>query len=139
MEFAGKHKFSVKTGSLVSRDRPTKYCVFLKIFTNFLFPYCFAALSFLTRELGGVFVDCSGCNTEYSEFVQSKLFNKNNITIFYSSLIKKIDFRKRWQMFTNLLDFCQENLIYRKITTPSLSYVHEQCCKPKKVYKRSTL
>ena len=95
MEFAGKHKFSVKIGSLVSRDRPTKYCVFLKIFTNFLFLFCFAALSFLTRELGGVFVDCSGCNTEYSEFVQSKLFNKNNITIFYSSLIKKIDFRKK--------------------------------------------
>ena len=37
---------------LISRDRLIKYCVFLKILTNFPFPYCFAALSFFQRELG---------------------------------------------------------------------------------------
>ena len=52
---------------LISRDRPTKYllyCIFLK------YPFCFAALSFTPKGLGGVFnVDYSRYNKEYREFV----------------------------------------------------------------------
>ena len=48
---------------LISCDRLTKYDVFFKILTNFPFPFCFAALSFLTNGMGGgeggVFVDYS--------------------------------------------------------------------------------
>ena len=36
----------------------------------------------------------------------------------------------------NQLNDCQHFLIYRNITTPSLSYAHEHCCNPKKVYKK---
>ena len=51
----------------VSRDRPKKFCVLLQIL-NILFYICLAALSFLPKEIGGVFVDFSGYNKEYSEF-----------------------------------------------------------------------
>ena len=53
---------------LISTDWPTKYWVFLKILTNFTFPFFFAALSFLQMEIRGVFVDFSKYNKKYSEF-----------------------------------------------------------------------
>ena len=34
------------------------------------------------------------------------------------------------------LNFCKQFLIYRKVTTPSLSYAHAQCRNPKKVSKK---
>ena len=37
--------------------------------TNLPFPFCFSALSFLPKGIGGVFVDYRGYNKEYSEFV----------------------------------------------------------------------
>ena len=45
----------------------------------------------------------------------------------------------RCLLFTNQLNVCQQFLIYRNITTPSLSCAHEQCHRRKKVYKKSTL
>ena len=36
----------------------------------------------------------------------------------------------------NQLSICQQFLIYRNITTPSLSYAHEHCRNPKKVSKK---
>ena len=36
----------------------------------------------------------------------------------------------------NQLNFCQQFLIYRNITTPSLSYAHEHCRNPKKVNQK---
>ena len=51
----------------ILRDRPTQYSVF----SNFSFSFCFAALSFLLKGIGGVFVDYCGYNKEYSEFEQN--------------------------------------------------------------------
>ena len=46
-------------------------------------------------------------------------------------LFKKRLKKKNWQVFTNQLIFCQQFLMYKNIiTTPSLSYAHEQCRKP---------
>ena len=95
--------------------RQTKYCVFLKILINFPFPFCFAALSFLPKGIGGVFVDYSGYNKEFSEFLQSMLLSGRCLQI--------------------ILTFAKKNLISRNITTSSLSYA--QCRKPNKVYRRS--
>ena len=50
-------------------DRPTKYRVFLKILTNFPFPFCFAALSFLPKGIGDIFVDYIRYNKKDREFV----------------------------------------------------------------------
>ena len=52
----------------ISRDRPTKYCIFLKIFSNFPVQFVLRYWAFFYTELG-VFVDYSGYNTEYTEFV----------------------------------------------------------------------
>ena len=59
---------------MYKKYRPTKYCVFLKILTNFPFPFCLAGFSFLPKGMGDVFVDYSGYNKEYSETVLTKLF-----------------------------------------------------------------
>ena len=58
----------------ISRDRLTKYGVFLEILTNFPFPFCFDALSFLPKEIRDLFVNYSGNNKEYSELAQSLPF-----------------------------------------------------------------
>ena len=58
----------------IGRDRLTKYGVFLKILTNFPFPFCSDALNFLPKEIRDLFVNYSGNNKEYSELAQSLLF-----------------------------------------------------------------
>ena len=58
---------------------------------------------------------------------------KSNFFLQFSDRKKRFKKKKR-QMFKNQLDFCQQFLIYRNITTPS-----EQYRKPKKVYIRYTL
>ena len=74
---------------LIRRDRQTKYCVFLKILTNFPFQFCFAALPFLPNGIGGVFVNYGGHtvirNTVnlYSQCFLALLFFNNHISIFY--------------------------------------------------------
>ena len=57
----------------------------------------------------------------------------SNFFLQFSDRKKRFKKKKR-QMFKNQLDFCQQVLIYRNITTPS-----EQYRKPKKVYIRYTL
>ena len=88
---------------LISRDRPTKYCVLLKILNNFPFAFYFAALSFLPKGIGGVFVDYSGYNKKYSELVHIRshcclvlLINKKKlITIFTVFWLEKNWFYKK--------------------------------------------
>ena len=102
---------------LISRDRPTKLCVFLKILTNFLFPFCFAALSFLPTGIGGVL------------WILLDLI-RNTVNLYYSPRI--------WNTRNKSIKLLPKFVYLHKYYHPVSSYAHEPCRKLRKVYKRST-
>ena len=68
--------------------------------------------------------------------------NKNHINIFLQfSDLKKNRFKEKKvaNVYKSITLLPTIFVIYRIISTPSILYVHEQCRRPKKVYKRSTL
>ena len=86
------------THRLKSRDRSTKFCIFLKILNNFSFLFCFAALSFLPKGIGGVLWILMD--------IIRKTVNLSCQCCFVLLMLKnlKIYFRKKWQMFKNQLN-----------------------------------
>ena len=53
------YNYSILHNRLIWRDRPTKYCIFTKDLTKIPFSFCFAAWSFLLKEIGVFFEDYS--------------------------------------------------------------------------------
>ena len=104
---APQQQFLCQNTRLISRDRLTKHCVFLKILTNFLIPFCFAAMSFLPKGIGSVFVDYSDIirKTVNVYILYSQccflLLRKLHYNFFTVLRFEKIHFRKYCQMFTN--------------------------------------
>ena len=114
------------------------YCVFWPILLLILF--CGIELSSKWNYgcFGGLY---SGYNKGYTEFVYSPwcfalLFKKITLKFFTIFWFVKIDFRKKWQIFTCQLNFCQQFLIFRNISHGLFHLRMSNAASQKKVYKR---
>ena len=135
-------------------DHQSTACCSLQYWPIFIFHFVLRHWAFFQRDWG-YFCELyySRYNKEYSELVESMLFwfvtgagvirvNKNHINIFLQfSDLKKNRFKEKKvaNVYKSITLLPTIFVIYRIISTPSILYVHEQCRRPKNVYKRSTL